>query len=322
MRGKIRLIALLLCLLFLSACAAPVPVQNKTDPRVLQEARGQYRNSSLIVRGVCVQTHIGTDGSMCYDLEITEIIAGEAKIGDLIHCKKEMTQGGEYILYLSEGEDVIHAEDMAGFTLQAGPLPIKEDTVQWDASGISLSELMQDIEEMRSVIVAPAKTYYHNELAELVSAADEIFIGRVDELPPMKELPFNTREEGVSTESSPLAAIVSVQAYGSVKGTVNYGDTLELVYSRETTANILDAGTLTAHSEMRPAPLLREDELYVFFLNYGPDPKQPYLFPVNIYQGYVHLSGDALYVSETNTALREYRSLIPLVQDMRKAFEN
>jgi hypothetical protein len=268
-----------------------------------------------------VQTHIDSKGFECYDLKITEVIAGEADAGDLIHSGKAMEVGGEYLLYLSEGEDALYAEDTAGYALQAGPLPVKDDTVDWDGSKVDYSDLMRDIGEMSSVIVAPAKTYFYNKLADLVNASDEIFIGRVTEMPRLKELPFRTRDEGVSTESTPLASVVSVQAFGSVKGSIRYGDTVKLVYSRDMAANLLCADTLAVLTEKYSIPLLREGELYVFFLNRGPDAKQSYMFPVNVYQGSVRLSGDALYVPRSNAALEGYDSLAPLVSDMRKVLE-
>jgi hypothetical protein len=320
-RGKIRLVALLLCVLLLGACASPVPAGTYENLRALQEARRQYRNSSLVVRGKCVETHIDTKGLACYDLEITEVIAGEADTGDVIHSGKAMDTGGEYLLYLSEGEDALYAEDTAGYTLEAGPLPVKDGSVLWDGTNIGYSELMRDIGEMSSVIVAPAKTYYYNKLEDLVKASDEIFIGRVTQMPRLREIPFRTRDEGVSTESSPLASVVTVQAFGSVKGSTRYGDTVELVYSREMAANLLYADTLAALTERYPVSLLREGDLYVFFLNRGPDAKQSYMFPVNVYQGSVRLSGDTLYAPNSNSALEGYDSLVPLVRDMRKALE-
>jgi hypothetical protein len=112
-----------------------------------------------------------------------------------------------------------------------------------------------------------------------------------------------------------------VQAFGSVKGNIRYGDSVELVYSRDMAANLLDSDTLAALAEKYPVPLLREGELYVFFLNHGPDAKQSYMFPVNVYQGSVRLSGDTLYAPNSNAALEGYDSLDPLVRDMRKALE-
>ncbi|OQB23884.1 MAG: hypothetical protein BWY11_01537 [Firmicutes bacterium ADurb.Bin182] len=317
MNIKTKLIALLLCCLFFSACAAPVVAEKSPDPKVMQEARRRYRDSTLVIKGVCTGTHINSEGLMCYDLEITEIIAGEADKGDRIHSTHPMSEGGEYLLYLSGGEDVLHAEDVTGYTLQDDPLPVTDGMVVWDASSVKLEDLMEDIEQIKKIVAAPANFYFHNELSGLVGAADEILIGRVKELPVLKELPFRTRSEGVSTESNPRASIAVIEAYGSVKGKANYGDTLSLIYCPESVASILDADTLTAFALRYPVPRLREDELYLFFLNYGPDAKQPYMFPVNIYQGFVRLAGDTLYVPNSNAALKDYRSLTPLVKDIK-----
>ncbi len=325
---KLRLVYALLCGLMLCACAAPaanvVVSSPLTEERVLTDVRTQYRNASLIVAGICEGSHVDAQGATCYDLSVTDIYAGNAGIGDTIHCTAgAMNTGERYLLFLGNGEDVNHAEDMTGFTLLSdGPLPIMDSEVIWDGKRLALSALQAEINQLSTVISAPAPVYYYDSFSSLADAAEEIFIGRVVNLPEMTSQSFSIRNGGAVEKTQCNAAVATIEAYGSIKGALGYGQRIQMVYSPENVSGMLDAATLQ-HMEFTvgQTPRLLEDNVYVFFLLAGPDAKQTDYFPVNPVQGFVALSGDDLSVCTANTPLRPYRKLTPLVQALQSELD-
>ncbi len=307
---------------FVCACAAPTGV-NLSDERALSDVQRIYKSAAMVVMGECLQSHINSNGDTCYDLSVTEVIAGNALAGDVIHCTEgAMKDGQSYLLYLAEGEDMYHTEDMMRYKLLSdGPLPVSESgIVDFGGTQLGLSDIKQDIARMDAVITAPAMAYYHKTLAALSEAADEVFIGRVKSVSPERSMAFRSHTDGTTVENTLPASIAVVEAYGVLKGALNYGDEIELVYSPAMSANLVDAGTLkTVSYGAEDAPELLEDEVYLFFLQQSPDAKQAYRFSVNPMQGYVRVdTGDNVHVPYVNRALQGYRDLADLVEELRK----
>lgn len=316
---------LLCCLLLLSACASPATnvVVPQEEERVLTDVRTQYRNATLIVSGVCNGNHIDADGATCYDLNITKIYAGKASTGDTIHCTKgEMIQGESYLLFLGQDDDVHFAEDTSGYTLLSNsPLPIVDREVIWDGKRLSLDSLQQEISQLSSVISASA-IFYYDTLSALTQAADEIFIGRVEYMSDMKDKTFSIRNGGSVEKLQCNTSSTVIEAYGSIKGSFEYGQRITMIHCPERISGMLDASTLQ-HTEItvNQAPRLQEGSVYLFFLNHSPDAKQDYWFPVNPVQGYVQLSGDMLYVCNANKPLLPFQKLSPLVKILQSSLE-
>ena len=113
---------------FACACATPVGAQ-LSDERALSDVQRIYKNAALVVMGECVQSHINSEGDTCYDLSVEEVVAGYAQAGDIIHCTQgAMKEGETYLLYLAEGEEMYHTEDMRRYELLSdAPLPVSEN---------------------------------------------------------------------------------------------------------------------------------------------------------------------------------------------------
>ncbi len=327
--GKgIRLLSALLICLILSACTPIPPAANvvvsspAAEERLLSDLRAQYRNASLIVSGECTGSHIDASGSTCYDLTVTKVYAGNAKIGDIVHCTTgPMNTGVTYLLFLGQGEDVNYAEDLTGYSLiSSAPMPIVDSEVIWDGKRISLQALQEEIQALLSVISAPAPVYYYDSISALTAAADEIFIGKVTRFPQMNDTAFSIRNGGAVEKAQYSASIVSIEVYGVMKGSLSYGDELNMVFSPERIGGMLDASTLQ-HMELTAGqtPRLHLNDVYVFFLTKGPDGKQPYRFPVNPLQGMIPLLGDTLHVPAANSALKPYDKLSALAQALQSA---
>lgn len=311
---------------FACACATPVGAQ-LSDERALSDVQRIYKNAALVVMGECVQSHINSEGDTCYDLSVEEVVAGYAQAGDIIHCTQgAMKEGETYLLYLAEGEEMYHTEDMRRYELLSdAPLPVSENgTVAFAGTQLALSDIKRDIERMDAVITAPATMYYYKELGALIDAADEVFIGRVASISPVKDMAFRSQTDGTIIENTLPAALAQVEAYGVLKGALNYGDPVDLVYAPAMSANLVDASTLKALSYGEAnAPALEEGEVYLFFLTQSPDAKQAYRFSVNPMQGYARVDkDDHVHVSHVNSALAGCKDLGSLVREIRDIMES
>jgi len=308
--------------LLASACAVPAGVSQPSNEseHALISIRQSYRNASLVVRGVCVKTHADKFGTICADVEISEVIAGNTKAGSTVHCVSgSLKEGGAYLLFLGINEDVHYAEDEVSFSvIEAEAVDYKGSSVIIKDTGMTLTEVRKEFKKLDAVISAPSTGYYYTTLAEMADAADEIFIGKVEDDPVFSDTSFRSQEGGGTVEQQLPADIVRVTAYGAVKGALKYGDAVDLVYAPAMSADVVDAATLTATTYAENAvPKLKGGGVYVFFLIHGPDLKQSYFFPINPFQGYVRVENDDLMVSFVNTAILPYTTLTPLVQDIR-----
>ena len=329
MAKAMRLCSVLLCCLLLTACAtaaAPnIAGLPQTDERLLSEVRTQYRSASLIVEGVCVSTHINAQGNACYDLEITEVLAGSAQTGEMIECTKgSMNVGETYVLFLQDGDYIPYAEDTAGFNLLSDtPLPVTAGEVIWGGKRITVAAMKDEIAQLNNIINAPAQVFYYDTIAALVEAADEIFIGEVAEISPLAEQAFYIKHGGTAQKTQYEAARVSVRVLGSIKGALGrYGTIIQMIQSPARVGTMLSAATLqnTQHTQSDVAAL-RGGNVYLFFLIEGPDAKQPYYFPLNPVQGYVQIDGDVLNGSAANTPVAPYETLTDLVKMIHTAMD-
>ncbi len=309
------LAALLCAVLFISCASAPTAADGE---RAMATALAGYRSAALVVRGKCVSEHIDASDAVCSDVSVTEVVAGTAQVGDTIHCPGAYLHSGEsYLLYLSEGADVDYAEDERGYTLLSSML-ISGDSV--DASGVQLSyrELRSGMRDVDSVTSAFDSYYYYTSIAELAENADEVFIGRVDGKIELTDTDFHVTGTGTSSEFTLPASILQITSFGGMKGSIGYGDSVKLVYAPAFSADIINASTLTAvkYGES-DAPALTQGGVYVFFMIYGPDAKQDYMFLINPMQGFVQTDENSVSVSTVNSPLRCYTTLNSLVDALR-----
>ncbi|MBQ3108446.1 MAG: hypothetical protein IJC67_02420 [Clostridia bacterium] len=321
-KAVLSLMAVLLVCAFMCSCApnTEVAISIQPEERILQDARQHYRNASLVVQATCLYSHIDSEGRECFDVAIDSVIAGDAELGDVIHCTEmQLIPEERSLLYLGEGEDVFHTEDTMGYVpLHEEPLRIVDNEVLWDNTRISLDALDRDIAEQKLIISAPAKSYYYEELADLVASSDQIFIGRVKSVSLWTPTTMRANANGTSVEKSIVTSLVTVEAFGSIKGKFTFSDTLTLVNASEEFTDLLDYGSLRPMDYASyEVPYLKEGGIYLFFLEEGPDAKQQYYFPVNRLQGYVELNGEALSASLSNAAIVGEDALTPLVQRIR-----
>ncbi|MCE5236189.1 MAG: hypothetical protein ABFC62_07665 [Clostridiaceae bacterium] len=325
MKGLRKILAAaLLAVLFAglcASCAIPANVsRSQGDEHALTALKQSYRSASVVLRGVCVQTHTDLSGALCADVEVKEVLAGKTLTGGIVHCVSGgLKEGGSYLLFLGQGADVHYSEDEPAYSvIESDAVEESGSSFKLKSTGITLTEIRKELRRLDAVIGAPATSYYYMSLGELAAAADEIFLGQVVQAPELTNTAFRSQEGGGTVEQELPASVARVSAYGAVKGALKYGDTVDLIYAPAMSADVVDAATLTATTYGESAvPPLKEGAVYLFFLVRGPDPKQSYYFSVNPFQGYVPVKNDSLSVSYVNKALVPYAELAPLVRDVR-----
>lgn len=325
-KALLSLTAALLACFLLCSCAVGTDVDAidvNPDERVLQEARQLYHSAALVARGSCLFSHIDSEGRECFDMELNGIIAGDAEPGDVLHCTGvPFEPGEEYLLYLGAGGDVFHTEDTAGYTLLYGePLRIVDNEVLWNNSvRISIETLKRDAVQQNFIVNIPANFYYYRTLSGLVSAADELFIGRIRNISQWSPMTMRSVADGATVEKSVISSLVTIEALGSIKGKFKYSDTVVMVNTSEKIVDLMDSETLRSKDYAPYETLaLKEGGIYLFFLKKGPDAKQTYYFPVNQIQGYVEINGEALSASLSNETFSGERALTPMVQRIQTA---
>ena len=329
MKNNLKLVALLCAVLLLLMCACSSVTGTKaTDERIWSDAQRLYRDASLVVMGSCVRTHLNEEGIACYDLEVNDVLAGSASKGDLIHCTDGVMKESEtYLLYLaSDDADVYYSENTANYTLLTDePLPVTADgEVLFSGAKLSLREIRANISEQSSIVAAPSDLFYYKDLAALVNASSQIFIGRVADIPALTGTRFRADSASSTIENTLPASVIQVEAYGTLKGSLRYGEVIQVIYCPALCDEITDAATLKslAYTAIN-ATVPQEDGIYLFFLVHSPDAKQSYYFGVNPIQGLVELdSSDRVHVTYLNSALSGHYSLDALVRDIRSIVEN
>lgn len=297
-----------------------VPVSGVTGEKFLSDVRQSYRSASLVVSGICEDTLAGADGSIVSRVRVDEVIAGNAEKGELLQIKDQLEQGNEYLLYLSNGDEVHFAEDQHRYvSVSAEPFIIVGDNVEYGGSAHSLEDIIEDMAEMDKTVTAHGAVYSYDDINALKEASESIFIGRVMSVSPLKNTRFRSQEGGSTVEKTAPASAVTITVYGSVKGALGYGSSVQLMYVPQSVGGMTDGATLEPVSRSEEDIIeLTEGDTYLFFLADDPDAKQDYSFPVNPIQGWVKVDNDVLTASDANVALAGYDTLPQLISDMRK----
>lgn len=327
---KIRakhIIAMLLVLAAMAAlCAcnaqqADVPLASEAE---IYEMQRLYRSSSLVVVAKCLRTHTDASGNVCCDVSVERTVAGTLEhLGKTLHCPLgSMKEGEEYLLYLAQGDDVYQSEDMDSFKIVGNTaFRIKNDVVYVSGSVIDMSSIETAISQAGSIISVQSESLYYKNIAALSEGSDYIFIGRVKEAPAIKPMAFRSHENGATIENELPASLLTVEVYGSVKGSLKYGSEIQVVYCPTMAEGMIDASTLKpAACDPAKLPVPVEGDTYLFFLSKGPDEKQDYYFGVNPLQLMAQLDdNDRVNVDGANRALSSFRSLDAVVRNIRKA---
>ena len=309
-----------------AACVAALvigmvlPASGVTGEKFLSDVRQSYRSASLVVSGICEDTFAAADGCIVSRVRVDEVIAGRAQKGDLLQIKDQLVQDKEYLLYLGNGEDVHYAEDQHRYvSVSAEPFIIVGEDVKYGGSTYSLEDIIHDMAEMDKTVTAHGAVYSYNDIYALKDASESIFIGRVMEVSPLKNIRFRSQEGGSTVEKSTPASVVTLTVYGSVKGAIGYGSSVQLMYIPQSVGGMTDGATLEPVSRGQEDIIeLTEGDTYLFFIAEDPDAKQDYAFPVNPIQGWVKIDNDMLTASDANAALAGYDTLPQLIADMRK----
>ena len=316
--GKAAIAAVLAALIFAMTSCAMVD-SSTSEERALAAARQSYRSASLVILGTCVRNRVDENGEKCSDIVVNRVVAGDAQVGTMLHCNEKLAENASYLLCFKEKEEAYYAEDGDAYEMVPdGLFEVKDDQVIYDGQKVSLADVKQEFRKVDVVVSAYAQSYYYNTLAALFESADEVFVGKISNIPAGADTLFRSEEGGSTTEYTMPASMASVTVYGSIRGKLKYGDSISMVYAPRLAAGMLDAATLEpAGLSETDALALEQGEICLFFLMDGPDEKQEIYFPMNPVQGFAILSGDDLHWASANKAALGCDTLTDFVNQMR-----
>ncbi|MDO5111213.1 MAG: hypothetical protein Q4E65_02795 [Clostridia bacterium] len=303
----VRTIAILLCVLLLcTGCTAQETLADES--RALSALRVCYRSAKLIATGVCTRMYYGENGAVLSEFRLSEVLAGRGEPGDVITCETEaMTLQASYLCYFTYDA----ANRAQAVSLAICPWDTDANEIQYEESTLSLTAVREDMALLQNVIIAPPDTWYYGNILQLMEACTEVFIGRVTQVPALADTEFREESGSATIEHTMPASIVPVTVYGSIKGTLRYGEAVSFVNVPAHAADMLDAATLTAvQADAASLPALREGAFCIFFLLRGPDAKQESYFCVNPLQGFIPLEEDILLVPQGNEAFSSCATLL------------
>ena len=320
---KHTIVVMLMCIaMLLCACTATSDAAATNDAAIHNMQR-LYRSSSLVVVASCFRTHTDAAGESCADVKGERTVAGSlASSGDTLHCPSSaMKEGESYLLYLTTGDDVYQTEDVDRFSIvNDTPFRVEGDLVYASGAILDMAAIESDIANASRTVSVQLVSKYYRSVSSLSVGSDYIFIGRIKKFPKQQPMDFRSNDSGAIVENRLPASLISVEVYGSLKGGLNYGDNIQLVYCPAMCQDIIDAATLKpAACAEDKLPVPEEGGTYLFFLCKGPDEKQDYYFGVNPIQFMAELDdNNTISVGSANRAFNGYRTLDAVVKTIRK----
>lgn len=279
-------------------------------PSEVPSMRRSYRDASCVVLATCLSSYKTPGGSENSLFKVDTVYDGDLSEGKLINISAYAVEGQSYLLYLREGGGANYAEDEASFSsVTEGLIPVRDGVAELGGTEYSLSSIIADLEEQRSVIWVPAQSYYYNNAEELISACDDIVICRVTAVTSPTPMLCRSEERGESVTSTIEQTFVTLKVENSFGGIYSYGDKLTVALAPTHAQSVINATDLAAVSFDASPDMPKAGQEYVFFLLRSADAKSELHFAVNPYQGFIRLNGDALGVRGYNTALAGYPTL-------------
>ena len=280
-----------------------------------------YREASDIVLATCSLQYRSASGNAVSRFTVDKVYDGTLSVGDSITLSGGAKVGESYLLYLGQGGGADYAEDEAGFVSVTDQLiSVRGDTAYCGGESYSLSSIIDDLSEQRSVLTIPAQSFYYNDLTELINACDDVVLCRVIGV----EGPYSTRcrsnEKGETVLSTVEQTFLTLKVENGFGGEHSYGDRLRVAISPEHMQSVINAGDLSSVHFGSPIKMPEEGGDYLFFLLHSEDAKSDCCFAVNPYQGCIELDGDRLIRPYYNTAfigivsLDEFAGLLARIQ--------
>lgn len=330
MRAVKRLVLLLLAAVFAvgMTCATitvseqkPAPAAVSADAAAEFAIHRSYREASDIVLAACSLRYRAASGGLVSRFTVEKVYAGTLSAGDVFSLPGQANVGESYLLYLGRGGGADYAEDEAGYVSVTDRLiMVRGDTAYCGGGSYSLSSIIEDLSEQRSVLTVPAESLYYDDPRELICACADVVLCRVVacEGPVATQCRSDIKGETVmSTVDQTYYTLMVENGFG---GEHSYGDRIRVAISPERTRSVINAGDLSSVSFASPVKTPQVGKDYLFFLIHSEDAKSDCCFVINPYQGYIELSGDLLIRPFCNAAfadisgLEEFAKLLAEVQ--------
>lgn len=280
-----------------------------------------YREASDIVLATCSLNYTSASGQEVSRFTVSSVYAGGMAAGDTFTLSCDASVGVSYLLYLGRGGGADYAEDESGFVSVSEELiTVEGDTARCAGVSYSLSSIIEDFDEQRSVLTVPAQSFYYGDLASLAAACDDVALCRVISVDGPYATQCRSDVKGESISSTSNIIYVTLQTENSFGGRHSYGDIIKVAIAPARTQSVINEEDLSSVTYSSPVKLPAVGGHYVFFLAHSSDAKSDYHFAVNPYQGYVELVEDSIVRPYYNTALDGVYTLEALAARLSELF--
>lgn len=303
---KILLFALLsVCCIPLFSCSRAKTVLNKTEEHKLQDI---YRSSTVIAYAKC--TGVSEQNGYA-SFETKKVLYGT--VGDTFFFESsDMNVDSEYLFFLDTTNNKTQFNENIGVYMRRDG-----DVLCLNESEYTVNSIESYIREYSAVITMPAHTYFYDTRAKLLDNCTDIIIGRLNSSSKAETKSIYQKTEATSVERMMKCNSSSVSVISTLRGDIQRGSTIEVLFGPETVYSMTDISTLSTVSlQSKDIADLENGKYYIFFLNASLDPKQEYYFPVNPIQGWIYLNKDLLSAAEQNKLFEDCTQLKALVGEL------
>lgn len=292
---------------FFSSCSKKNP--SELDPKIIQQLKQLYRASSLVVIGNASAIAQSTDSCTLGNLSV---LSGGTVSNTYIKCIGATCEPNSfYLMFLLQTETTDEYSVLNSFKVLNGSVLFNELSIPVESITVLLNNFASEI-------LLPSHTYYFSSLDALANACDVIFVGRVENFPPVTMMHCYSESNGVSVENEAEASRACITVLGAIKGEITYGIKLDFIYMPSMVNGMLDNSSLAPVTyNVSSVPPLKAESTYVFFMIKSDDVKQDLMFAINPIQGYIELDGEKLITSSNNICISSYSTLSQLVLSIR-----
>ena len=322
---KIRLIcaALMALLILFAVCVElPLPIGGGSGGRnsVPPSVSIRYREADRILLATCMRITQSEGAPVRARFAVDEVLEGETAPAGALTLAAEAEPGRQYLLYLRTRVNEETGEPGGTELVPGSLITVKDGVAEADGAVFTLESLEADIARQRQILTVPAAEYYYGDFDSLVTACDEIVIGRVLSVSEPTETVCRSGGRGESTVSAIEEVFVSVCVENCLSGSRRSGEKLTVVFEPNYVRPVINAQDLSPKTvEAPPENTPKVGSAYVFFLIRSEDKKSDRYFTVNPYEGYLLLVGTTIVRPYYNEAMARVNDVWSLAEKLDTA---
>lgn len=288
----------------------------------LLELRGAFRNSSSVIEGICLNSHVSPSGGYYSNYRVSKVIAGSAvKVGEVITVIGSDESGKRRIIYLGNEINDVHSENESVYTVAPnGLLAFNGDSVTIsNEMSLPIELFNNDIISLKRETTVPLKYFYYNSAEKIVKNSYSVFIGRVDRAERRDNADLLTNSRGEFIKQEGAYSELSVTVLNGLIWQHSFGDKLRIRIVDGSQSAIIDERTNEHFISEKEAFEPTVGSVYIFFVSKSPDNKAEHYFLINAYQGMIETFDEYVLVHPENAAFAGISTLKELINSILKA---